>query len=89
MVALNYDHGKWKITFFIANTRDSVSIKLKLAVLGQTWKENNCLRHQNISAPLDGVDVLKAVDKTLVEVSAKIGEAKSNKELEFFQCQGF
>ena len=42
------------------------------------------MRHQNISAPLDGVDVLKAVDKTLVDVSAKIGETKRNKELAFF-----
>jgi len=31
----------------------------------------------------------KAVDKTLLEVSSKIGEAKSKKELEFFQRHGF
>ena len=53
---------KEKIPFFIANTRDSVSLKLKLAVLGQNWEENNCLRHQNSSAPLDGIDGSKAVD---------------------------
>ena len=65
----------------MANTRDWVSLKLKWPVLGQNWKENNCLRHQNISEPLDGIDGLKAFDKTLLEVSAKKGEAKSNKEL--------
>ena len=31
----------------------------------------------------------KAVDKTLLEVSSKIGEAKSKKELEFCQRHGF
>jgi hypothetical protein len=31
----------------------------------------------------------KAVDKTFLEVSAKIGEAKNNKELEFFQRHWF
>ena len=35
------------------------------------------------------MSVLKAVDKTLLEVSAKKGEAKSNKELEFFNATGF
>jgi len=60
-----------------------------MAVLGQNWEENNCLRHQNISAPLDGMYGSKAVDKTLLEVSSKIGEAKSKKELEFFQRHGF
>ena len=58
-----------------------VSLKLKLAVLGQNWKENIFLRHQNISAPLDCIDGSKAVDKTLLEVSAKIGLAKIYKEL--------
>ena len=62
---------------------------MKLAVLRHNWKENNCLRPQNISAPLDGIDGSKAVDKTPPEVSAKIGEAKSNKELEFFNAMGF
>ena len=46
-----------------------------LAVLGQTWEENKSLRHQNISASLDGIDGSKAVDKMLLEVSGKIGEA--------------
>ena len=78
-----------KKNLFIANTIDSVSLKLKLAVLGQNWEENNCLRHQNIYAPLDAIDGSKAVDKTLLEVAEKIGEAKSNKELEFFQRHGF
>ena len=45
---------------------------------------NICLRHQTNFAPLDGIDGSKAVDKTLVEVSAKIGEEKRNKELAFF-----
>ena len=80
---------KEKILFIIANTKDSVSLKLKLAVLGQNWKENIFLRHQKMSAPLDGIDGSTAVDKRLLEVSAKIGEAKSNKELEFVQHHGF
>ena len=68
------------LLFCIANTRHSVSLKLKLAVLGQNWEENNCLRHQNICAPLDGIDDSKAFDKTLLEVSAKKGEAKRKKD---------
>ena len=60
-----------------------------MAVLGQNWKENNYLRHQNISAPLDGMYGSKAVNKTLLGVSSKIGEAKIKKELEFFQRHGF
>ena len=42
------------------------------------------MRHQNISSPLDGIDGSTVVDKTLLKVSAKIGEAKSKKELAFF-----
>ena len=49
---------------------------MKLAVLGHNWKKNNCLRPQNISAPLEGIDGLNADDKTLLEVSAKMGKAK-------------
>ena len=60
-----------------------------MAVFGQNWEENNCFRHQNISAPLDGMYGSKAADETLLEVSSKIGEAKSKKELEFFQRHGF
>ena len=60
-----------------------------MAVLGQNWEEHNCLRHQNISAPLNGIDGSKAVDKTLLEVSSKIGETKSKKELKNFQRHGF
>ena len=37
-------------------------------------------RHQNISSSLDGIDGSKAVEKVLLEVSAKIGEAKKLKE---------
>ena len=51
-----------------------------MAVLGQNWKENNCLRHQKSSAPLDGLYGSKAVDKMLLEVSSKIGKAKSKKD---------
>ena len=69
--------GIEKSTLFIANTSNSVSLKLKLAVLGQNWEVNSCLRHQNISSSLDGIDGSKAVEKALLEVSAKIGEAKS------------
>ena len=49
------------------------------------------MRHPNISAPLVGKDGSKAVDKTLLEVSAKLGEAKSNKEQDknFFNATGF
>ena len=68
---------KEKNTLFIANTSDSVSLKLKLAVLGQNWEVNSYLRHQNISSSLDGRDGSKAVEKALPEVSEKIGEAKS------------
>ena len=77
LVALKYDHKKRKTTLFIAITRDSVSLKLKLAVLGQNWEVNRCLRHQNISLSLDGIDNSKAVEKALSEVSEKIGESKS------------
>ena len=59
-----------------------------MAVLGKNLEENICLRHQNISAPLDGMYGSNAVDKTLLEVSSKIGEAKSKKELDFFQRHG-
>ena len=68
---------KEKNTLFIANTSDSDSLKLKLAILGQNWEVNSCLRHPNISSSLDGIDGSKAVEKALLEVSEKIGEAKS------------
>ena len=42
------------------------------------------MRHQIYFLLFDGIDGSKAVYKTLIEVSAKIGEAKSKKELEFF-----
>ena len=76
-MTLKYVHKKRKNTLFIANTSDPVSLKLKLAVLGQNLEVNSYLRHQNISSSLDGIDGSKAVEKTLLEVSAKIGEAKS------------
>ena len=69
--------GKEKNTLFIANKSDSVSLKWKLADLGPNEEVNSCLRHQNISSYLNGIDVSKAVEKALLEVSAKIGEAKS------------
>ena len=78
-----------KYTFFIANTIGSGQLNFKMAVLGQNWEENNYLRHQNMSAPLDGMYGSKAVNKTLLGVSSKKGEAKSKKELEFFQRHGF
>ena len=68
---------KEKNTLFIANTSDSVSLKLKLAILGQKWEVNNHLRHHNTYSSLDGINGSKAVEKTLLEVSAKIREAKS------------
>ena len=89
LVVLKYNRKKRKILFFIANKRFSVSLKLKLAVLGQNGKENNRVEHQNISALLGGRDGLKALNKTLLEVWAKIGEAKSNKELDFFNARVF
>ena len=55
----------------------------------KNFKENSCLSHQDISSPLDGRDGYKAVDKTFMKVSAKIGEAKSEKELEWFNPAGF
>ena len=45
--------------------------------------------HQKFSAPLDGMYGSKAVNKTLLGVSSKIGEAKGKKELEFFNATGF
>ena len=87
LVVLKYYLLKKKLCFN-ANTRYSVSLKSKLAVLGRNLKENNCVEQQNTSAPLDGIDISKAVDKTMLEVLAKLGEAKSNKELEFFQRHG-
>ena len=38
---------------------------------------NCCLRHQNISSSLDGIDGSKAVEKVLLEVSKKMGKSKS------------
>ena len=66
---------KEKNTLFITYIRYSVSLKLKLAVLGQNWEVNSCLRHQNMSSSLDGIEGCKAVEKALLEVSGKIGEA--------------
>ena len=83
-MVLKHDNKKRKIIYFIASTRDSVSLKLKLSVLGQNWKENYRLRHTNMFAPLDCIDGSKAVDKGLLEVSAKNGKQKVKKELEFF-----
>ena len=40
-------------------------------------EENSCIRHQNMSSPLDGPDGSKAFDKKLKHVSAKIGKAKN------------
>ena len=71
------------------NTIYSVSLKLKLAVICQNWKKNNFFWLLNISAPLDGIVGSKAVNKTLLEVLTKTGEAKSKKELEFLQHHGF
>ena len=55
----------------------------------QNWKKINCFQLLNISAPLDGIGGSKAVNKTLLEILTKTGEAKSEKELEFFQHHGF
>ena len=76
LVTLKYVHKKRKIPFFISNTSNSVSLRLKLAVLGQRWEVNSCLKHQNISLSLNGIDGSKASEKALLEVSAKIGETK-------------
>ena len=43
-------------------------------------------QYQNISSSLYGIDVSKAVEKALIEVSAKIGEEKT---LEFFNATGY
>ena len=90
LIALKSVQNKLNLShFFIVNTIDSVSLKLKSAVLSQNWEEIICLRYQNISSPLNGLDGSKPVDKTLLKVSAKIGEAKSKKELELFNATGF
>ena len=73
----------------ITNIIYLVSLALKLAVLCKNLKKNNCFRLPNISAPLDGIVGSKAVDRTLLEVWAKTGEAKSKKGLELFQHHGF
>ena len=80
---------KEKNTLFIANTSNSVSLKLKLPVLGQNLEVNSCLRHQNIFSSLNGVEGSKAVEKALLEVSAKIGETKSTQEARIFNAMGF
>ena len=77
LVALKYVHKKRKNALFIANTRNSVSLKLKLPVLGQNLEVNSCLRQQNIYSSLDGIDGSKVVEKALLEISEKIGESKS------------
>ena len=51
-------------------------------------KENNCVEHQNTFAPVDGIDVSKAVDIIMLEVLAKLKEAKRKKELENVQRRG-
>ena len=42
-----------------------------------------------MSSPLDGPDGSKAFDKKLKHVSAKIGKAKNEKELELSQSNRF
>ena len=54
---------KEKNTLFIANTSNSVSLKLKPAILGQKLEVNNRLRHHNIPSSLDGIEGSKAVEK--------------------------
>ena len=71
---------------FIANARDSVSVRLKLAVLRQNIGENSSLRNQNISSTLDGIVGSNGVNNTLLEVSAKKGEAKTKKAARIFSA---
>ena len=84
LVALKYVHKKKKKNLFIANTSDSVSLRLKPAILGQKWEVKSCLRHHNISSSLDGIEGSKAVEKTLLEVSAKNKGSKKLKEARIF-----
>ena len=44
---------------------------------------------QRLNIITEALDGLKAIDKTLLELSAKIGEATNKKELKFFQRHGF
>ena len=75
---------KEKITIFIANTRDSASPNFEFAGSGQNWEEIDCLRHQNLVAPLDEIHGSKAVDSMLQEITEKIGETRIIRKLEFF-----
>ena len=49
--------------FFITNTRDSVSLPLKLAVGGLYWKENNWFRHLVNFVPISINQVKKSIKK--------------------------
>ena len=45
------------------------------------------MRYKNFSSSLEGIDSSKDVEKALLEVSAKIGEAKKLKEARIFPAQ--
>ena len=53
-----------------------IQFRLKSAVLGQNFKENNCLEQQNIFAPLDGIDGSKAVEKRFRGINKNRGSNK-------------
>ena len=61
-------HKKRKEKLFYCKHKISVSLKLKLAVLGQNWEVNSSLKHQNISSSLNGIDGSKTVEIALLEV---------------------
>ena len=67
---------KEKNTLFIANTSDSVSLKLKLAILGQKWEVSSRLRHHNISSSLDGIDGSKPVKNASRGINKNKGSQK-------------
>ena len=89
LVALRFDHELIKLALcYHKHNRVSLT-SVKIEIFSQKWKENHFFRHQNISAPIDDIHGLKAVDKQILGVSTKIEKTKIIRELELFQHHGF
>ena len=72
----------FNIFFLNINTKGSISLQLELTDFVKHLAENNCLRQQISSSPMDDAHGLKAV-----EVPTKIGVPNSLNEVEFLkQC---
>ena len=88
LVALRFDHELIKLALCY-HKHKRVSLPLvKIAIFSQKWEENHFFRHKNISAPIDDIHGLKAVDKQLLGVSTKIEKTKIIREIEFFNITG-